>query len=409
MKQPIIAAGFSLLSFALPFGATAASFSKVYVFGDSLSDPGNVFKATTLANQIPGLGDILNLPGSIPPSPPYYEGRYSNGLIWTDYLVEDLGLTLTPSTDLSFLSPRLPIPSPIAITPDGISVSPYFNGTTTTQSVNFAFAGAQTGFTGAGDFGEFLPGVLTQVEWFTDDLDEQFADPNALYIVWGGANDYQTVDATDAPNPEVSVGNLKTAVESLFNVGARNFLVPNLPDLGKTAQALTLGAEISSNLTDLTNTHNFTLATTLEDLSQSLTGINLVPLDVYSLFNTAIANPTAFGFTNVTQACLDPVTLIPCTNPNEYLFWDGIHPTTVTHEQLSEFALEALMVEAAPVVALPSEPVSQPQAFATLRFQAAPVAALESEPESESIPEPTSLLSLGVLGVAWLLWARFNS
>jgi phospholipase/lecithinase/hemolysin len=270
--------------------------------------------------------------------------------------------------------------------------------------VNFAFGGAQTGFAGAGDFGELLPGVLTQVEWFTDDLDQQLADPNALYIVWAGANDYQTVEA---PNPEVSVGNLKTAVESLFNVGARNFLVPNLPDLGKTARALTLGSEASSNLTALTNAHNFSLATTLNDLSQSLTDINLVPLDVYSLLNDAIANPTAFGFTNVTQACLDPVTLIPCTNPNEYLFWDGIHPTTVTHEQLSEFALTALMAEAAPVAELPSEPVPQPQSFATLRFEVAPVAALESEPES--VPEPTSSLSLGVLGIAWLLWGRFNS
>lgn len=290
-------------------------------------------------------------------------------------------MTLTPSTDLALLFPGFPIRSPITLTPS-LGVSFFFNGATTTQSVNFAFGGAQTGFAGSGDYGSLLPGVLRQVDGFSDDLTAaiQVADPNALYVVWAGANDYQT---TDNPNPEASVGNLATAVDSLFDLGARNFLVPNLPDLGKTALALDLGAEASTRLTELTTTHNSLLDATLSNLSQSLRDINLVPLDVYSLFNEAIASPTTFGFTNVTDACLDTVV---CPNPNEYLFWDGIHPTTTAHARLGEAALIALM----------PEPVPAP-AYAT------------SKSEPESIPEPTSGVALGVLGLLWGLKCRFKT
>ena len=95
----------------------------------------------------------------LPPSPPYFEGRYSNGPIWIDYLAEDLGITVTPSTELSIFKPLLPFDSPVTITRNGLEVSPYFNGATTEQSVNFAFGGAQTGFVGSNDeFGELIPG-----------------------------------------------------------------------------------------------------------------------------------------------------------------------------------------------------------------------------------------------------------
>lgn len=362
------------MAFLLPSEAMAATFDQLYVFGDSLSDPGNVFNVTEFTPLIP----------TIPESPPYFEGRYSNGPIWVDQLAKALDLTPTPSTDLAVLFPGFPVRSPITTTPN-FGVSFFFNGATPNQSVNFAFGGAQTGFAGSGDYGRFLPGVLRQIEGFSDDLSvaNTVANPRALYVIWAGANDYQTADN---PNPEASVGNLATAVNSLFNLGARNFLVPNLPDLGRTALALERGAQESTRLTNLTNAHNVLLDATLSNLSQSLTDIQLVPLDVYSLFDEAIANPAAFGLTNITQACLD--TLI-CPNPNEYLFWDGIHPTTTAHARLGEFALAALTPDLVPAIA-----------------DSTSARALNSEPES--VPEPTSAVSLGGLGLLWVLRRRFN-
>jgi len=119
-------------------------------------------------------------------------------------------------------------------------------------------------------------------------------------------------------------------------------LVPNLPDLGKTARALSQGTEESIRLSTVTILHNFLLEDTLSDLSQSLPDINIIPLDVYSLLQETLANPEQFGFTNVTEPCLDTETLIPCSHPDEYLFWDGIHIMGISHQILGEFAADAI-------------------------------------------------------------------
>jgi len=325
-----------------PFEASTSNlnFSKIYVFGDSLSDPSNIYNATSFVQWFDGLLG-LEIP-VLPPSPPYFEGRYSNGPIWIDYLAEDLGITVTPSTELSIFNPLLPFESPVTFTQNGLEVSPYFNGATTEQSVNFAFGGAQTGLVGSNDeFGELIPGLLQQVEWFVEDhqLVDASADPNALYIMWAGANDYWS---EENPNPSQSVDNIETAITSLYETGARTFLVPNLPDLGETPFAFNGGPEESERLTSLTLEHNAELDETLDELRDELTGINLIELDVYSLFNDAILNPEQYGFTNLTEPSLDPVTLVPVGNPDEYIFWDDVHPTSVTHQYLAEFALDAL-------------------------------------------------------------------
>lgn len=342
--EPISLADFSRKLPVEPFEASTSNlnFSKIYVFGDSLSDPGNIYNATSFVQWFDGLFG-LEIP-VLPPSPPYFEGRYSNGPIWIDYLAEDLGITVTPSTELSIFNPLLPFDSPVTITSNGLEVSPYFNGATTDeQSVNFAFGGAQTGFVGSNDeFGELIPGLLRQAEWFVEDhqLVDTSADPNALYIVWAGANDYWS---EENPNPEQSVENIETAITSLYETGARTFLVPNLPDLGETPFTFNGGPEESERLTSLTLEHNAELDETLDELIDELTGINIIEFNVYSISNDAILNPEQYGFTNVTEPSLDPVTLVPVGNPDEYLFWDDIHPTGVTHQYLAGFALDALM------------------------------------------------------------------
>ncbi len=362
MKKSILATGFTLLYFMLPLGASAQDlkFSKMYVFGDSLSDTGNVSNVTATAQLFDPTIPIN------PPSPPYYQGRYSNGPVWMDYLADDLGLTLTPSTELA-------VPSPITVTPiSELGVNFNFGGATTTGSVNFAFGGAQTGLGNAGD--PRLPGVLREIQSFTDDLQiaNQSADPNALYIVWAaGSNDYSSGDFLE---PSVPVQNLLTGLTSLATAGAKTIVVPNAPDLGKTARAITLGPEVSNRLTALAEAHNSALARTLDDLSEEFSDVNIIPFDVNSIFNDALENPEDFGFTNVTEACLS---VVECaTNPDNqdnFLFWDDIHPTTATHAQLGEFAFEALKAAQGP----------------------------------QPVPEPASEASV-VLGLAWLLWWRFK-
>jgi len=249
--------------------------TELYVFGDSLSDAGTVFRATG---------------GMYPPNPPYFQGRYSNGRVWVEYLADRLHLS--------------------------------FN-----QANNFACGGATTG----SDHQSFVPGLLTQVQSFTQ-THKQFHS-NALYVLWAGANDYlQGVSSATLP-----VENIARAIASLADVGAKKILVANLPDLGQLPTTRTTAN--SASLSALTQAHNQGLRRALK-VSQQHSHLQIATLDANRLYREAIANPAAFGFTNVISPCL--AGLSACGSPDKFLFWDGIHPTTAAHRILGETAFAAI-------------------------------------------------------------------
>jgi thermolabile hemolysin len=250
--------------------------TQLYVFGDSLSDAGMVFQATG---------------GMYPPSATYFQGRYSNGRVWIEYLADRLDLS-------------------------------------TKQTNNFAYGGATTGNLGS----SYVPSLLTQVQSFTQT--HQKANPNALYVVWAGANDYlQGVNTATVP-----VENVTQAIASLTDVGAKKILVANLPDLGKLPA--TRSNTNSVNLSSLSQAHNQGLRRSLKMLTQQHSHLEIVTLDASTLYRDAIANPSAFGFTNVMSSCM--LSSPPCGNPDQFLFWDGIHPTTAAHRIIGDTAFSAL-------------------------------------------------------------------
>ncbi|MBD2046952.1 SGNH/GDSL hydrolase family protein [Coleofasciculus sp. FACHB-64] len=337
----------------LPTAVKAASlspqnFNAMYVFGDSLSDDGNLFDATK---------------GYIPPSPVYSDGRFSNGPVWVDYLAQYLGLT-------------------------------------SNSNINLAYGGATTGNSNV--LNDIVPSVVLNLPGLQQQINNFKkanlpANPDALYIVWAGGNDYIGGGVTNAAIP---VGNLSTAVTSLATFGAKNIMVVNLPDLGKLPDTRT--SSNSANLSVLTATHNSGLAASLNGLSQSLSqnlgdSINIIPLDANSLFDRVIANPSEFGLRNVTEACLDK--LFACAvNADKFLFWDNIHPTTTAHKILGKYAFSVLgqQTEAS---AIASNQLLRQSASATL------TPALVSDSQ-ESVPEPAStfgILAFGALGAGLVL------
>ena len=319
-------------------------FDKMYVFSDSLSDPGNIFKATKSVQ----LFDIFTDIPVTPSSPPYYQGRFSNGFVWVERLATELDIDLIPSTDLSVIFPGLNINSPFSFSFSdgfGLAVNSDFNGSTTEESVNFAFGGAQTGEEGAGEFGDLIPGMKQQVKWFVEDHREagKTADSDALYIISGGRNDY----SDENPNPEDIVNNIELEIESLYEIGARNFLVSNLPDLGKIPAT---PVELTDTFSGYTQTHNELLEQTTEELRDELTGANIVILDFNTLFDEMLENPQDYDLTNVSDPYLDP-SLEPTAgaNVNEYLFYDTVHPTATVHDIVSDFTSNTLATEFATV------------------------------------------------------------
>jgi phospholipase/lecithinase/hemolysin len=262
--------------------------NELYVFGDSLSDVGTVFRATG---------------GTYPPSPTYFQGRYSNGRVWAEYLADRLHLS-------------------------------------SRQTNNFACGGATTG----SERNTLVPGLLTQVQSFTQT--HQQTNPNGLYVLWAGANDYlQGVSSATVP-----VENVTGAITSLVGVGAKKILVANLPDLGQLPATRT--SANSASLSALTQAHNQGLRRSLKLLSQQYSDLQIVTLDANTLYRDAITNPAAFGFTNVISSCLSGSRA--CGNSDQFLFWDGIHPTTAAHRILGEAAFSAIqdggMVNSRPVL-----------------------------------------------------------
>lgn len=320
------------------------TYSNIYAFGDSLTDTGNLFNATTIPANV-RVTEWHDIPPT-PSNPPYFEGRFSNGEIWIDNFANELDIDLTPASKLSFSGPNTGFSLPVTRIDGNFAVSPYFNGNTTNQSVNFAYGLATTGAEGTTEIGSFVPGMEKQVEFFVEDhlQAEQTADPDALYILWGGSNDYFVPDA----DPERVVDNIEAEVESLYNLGARDFLVVNLPDLGATPEADKPDLAVSAdNLTELSDTHNLLLDSSVEEMQDTLTGAEITILDVDSLYEDVLANSQEFGLTNVTEPFLDPITFEPTAGANvdEYLFYDTLHPTVVGHALISDFALETLNIE----------------------------------------------------------------
>ncbi len=313
-------------------------FSKLYVFGDSLSDQGNIFNITKFANSLSSQIPVV-------PSAPYFEGRFSNGPVWIDYLSAGLGLPMQVSSKLSVFSPSIPILSPLTLINGELRASPFFNGATTTQSVNFAFGGAQTGFTSglAGTVSSLIPGVLQQVSWFLNDhiTAGKTADSKALYVVFAGGNDY--LDPSDALQPTQSVTNIALSIAALYSQGARNFLIPNLPDLGITPRALRGGNEAETRLSNLAIAHNTLLNEAIDGLTNLLPQSNFIPLDFFGLLHDIAANPSQLGLTNITDPSFDSLTGTIVGDPNAHLFWDEIHPTAVGHFGLGISSLVSVL------------------------------------------------------------------
>ncbi|NCS48153.1 MAG: SGNH/GDSL hydrolase family protein [Microcystis aeruginosa BK11-02] len=288
LKKSLIAtAGITFFTLLSPFKTLGATFDSFQVFGDSLSDPGNLYQLT---------GNLY------PPSPPYANGRFSNGPLWIEYLQQDFGL---PNSAV----------------------------------LNLAYGGATSGRQNVAEllFGGDFPGLLDEIGAFAANPFLSTFDARDLFVVWAGANDYLFGFSTD---PDAVVGNIIAAVQTLISpaVGAKTVIVPNLPDLGKLPSQAGI-----PGMTNLALEHNQKLATALQALQNApSTAATLIPLDIYSLFENTYNDPSRYGLTNVTDACLNTNTWQLCANPSEYLFWDGFHPTTVTHQAIAGLASTTL-------------------------------------------------------------------
>ncbi len=313
----------SVLAFILliPLSGAVAGYSSLFVFGDSLSDSGN--NAIVLA---PNVTPVPITDNSFVPTFPYASGHYTNDQVWAQIVATSLGLSANPSL---------------------------------AGGTDYAFGGATTGPLTpnplpGGLFDPFPPSLETQAAFFLSQYGPTIPG-DALYVVEGGGqNARDALGATAGCGGSLAcigqivqsttagfVGDLETIESELEGAGAKNILVWNVPDIGKTPAALAAGSAASSLGTMIASTMNQALSAAIG----SDPDIKL--FDIFDLMNAAIANPGAFGLSNVTDACAQ---FVAC-DPSKFLFWDGIHPTSATEAIISD-AIEALVVPEPSTLAL---------------------------------------------------------
>jgi len=339
--------------------AHAGLFDNVVVFGDSLSDDGNL----SLALQLPQIVRFATNPGQTG--------------------VEDVAGYF------------------------GIPIAPALAGGT-----DFAFGGAGILNNSPGT-PSIVPTLPTQLGMYLQATGNK-ADPDTLYAVWGGANDVfyaatsgaaaataqqliqqaiaaqvqQAVANNVIPNDPTAIAAFTAQItpvvtqqvvaqvtagagvsslmdqaqiqaylqqaattelgmiKQLGDAGARYVMVSNLPNIGLTPSGIAQGPIAAAQLTGLSITYNSALNAGLAS-----TGVNIIPVNTFAMLNEFVADPSRYGFTNVTQpACTgSSFGCLPIGTPgaqstyqpgtqNTYLFADGVHPTTATHAMLAQYA-----------------------------------------------------------------------
>jgi outer membrane lipase/esterase len=267
------------------------AFDAIYVFGDSYCDVGNLFAAT---------GDTY-------PPPPYYNGRFSNGPIWIDHLAGTYGLTVLPS---------------------------FVGGT------DYAVGGAEV-TTPVSDNGLTIPSIPQQVELYLSKHNFK-ADPKALYIIEGGGNDIlnATGGSPDGLGGEIAYG-LLSSIGLLQRAGATSFFVPRLFNVGLLPASQASGH--AAFALSASQAMNKALDAGLF-IDSFLPGTHIYRIDTYSLLQAIVTAGTHYGFTNISDPCLNtsvsPPTL--CSNPYVNFFWDAEHPTIFGHAFFAVAAEQAL-------------------------------------------------------------------
>ncbi|KAE7998999.1 hypothetical protein FH972_003487 [Carpinus fangiana] len=309
----------------------------LFVFGDSLFDAGN--------NQY--LNGSMEGGGAI--SWPYGEtffkhpaGRLSDGRLVPDFIAQFAKLPLLPP----YLQP----------------IEHRF-----TDGANFASAGG-------GVLVQTHPGTInlpTQLSYFKTvvkslrqklgDVEAKKVLMRAVYLFSVGGNDYFSF-YTQNPNVTQSyrrqyvgmvIGNLTSVLKEIYGLGGRKIAFQNAGPLGcvPTMKAMNpqLGSECAEEPSALARLHNRALANALKKLESNLPGFKYSIFDYYNELEDRIKNPSKYGFKNGNSACCgsgafrgrncgkngtEPYEL--CSDPSEYVWFDGAHTTETANRQLAE-------------------------------------------------------------------------
>lgn len=331
---------FSILGvFIFATQSYAITVDKIVVLGDSLSDNGNLFSLTSKAHK------VIPMVPLIPKTPPYRDGHFSNGKVWVEHVAEEMNI---PLVDYAY---------------GGSWVEPWW----VTSKLKFPYN----------------MGLQVDAYLLANIFDLHKA--NHLFILWSGANDY--LDGRPDADAAVAsvISHLKDNIDTLISYKARYFVLPNLPDISLTPELKKRGPDAMAAASHIIALHNAKLAELIAAEKADHPEVVFITINIDGYFKDVVANPEKYNLKNVTEPCyngsyylngrllsgnaeLDAAKTMNidianntslriaymngkaaennqgmvCLQPEEYLFWDQIHPTHIAHVTMSKLAIDAL-------------------------------------------------------------------
>ena len=282
------------------------------VFGDSLSDNGNSLDAFGLP-QAP-YGNTYGV------TKEPFPGRWTDGQNWVDYFPKIAGffrVHVPPAAAYKYVTSE----------------------TVDTGGTNFAVGFAQSGDLlerrVSNQFGPTPVEFPAQIPTYLATTRGN-ASADDLYVIWIGANDFLA-----GINPKDTVTHIVDGIDLLRKAGARSVIVVSVPDISVTPMIIASGAAQAAKLFVTTVNAGLQFWTAFYASSH---GIEVRLIHINTLLYQLVSNPATFGFTNSTGAAYNPnipqsffPPLNPVADPDDYVFWDGFHPTTNAHRFAAGF------------------------------------------------------------------------
>jgi outer membrane lipase/esterase len=123
----------------------------------------------------------------------------------------------------------------------------------------------------------------------------------------------------------------------------RSLLYYEVPDLSVVPDFKALGPTLSAEAGTLALDFNTDVLGEVRALN--LPGLAVFDVPTFSALDQIVANPSASGLTNVTSPCFSgsfSTAGSVCADPNQYLFWDGEHPTAAANALTADLAFDVL-------------------------------------------------------------------
>jgi outer membrane lipase/esterase len=284
-----------MLGLAAPAGAATLDYTSFHVLGDSLSDVGNVYRTTL---------------GTIPESPPYWRGRFSNGPVWADRVADrfrDAGL------------------------PTG----------------NHAWGGSNA-IVGGLD----VPGLAAQGARYRS-LDDDRVGNRPLVAIWTGGNDILDMAGGDRVRRKArrSAERVGDVASALRRSGTRDFVILNLPDIGAIPK---FGDDPADGRSASRATRAFNRELDAQIAALRDDGARVRKVNVHALFDDLLEHPRRYGVRNTTTPCLDEDG-DACSDrqARRRAFFDEIHPNRVVHRRVAEAVMARIEPSARSAAAAP--------------------------------------------------------